>query len=47
MTKHPDARHPKSSPNLASLPAACRVEECHVLEAVLSFDKGTRAACSA
>jgi hypothetical protein len=41
LTKHPDARHPTFSPSLASLRAACRVEECHVLEAVLSFDKGT------
>ena len=44
QTKHPDARHPLPAFSFGALPAAGRIEEDHVEEAVLSFNKGTSCA---
>ena len=41
QTKHPETRHPLPAFSFGGLPAAGRVEEAHVEEAVLSFNKGT------
>ena len=41
QSKHPDARHPLPAFSFSALPAAGRIEEAHVEEAVLSFNKGT------
>ncbi len=41
QSKHPDARHPLPAFSFSTLPAAGRIEEAHVEEAVLSFNKGT------